>query len=164
METNITTKSTHLAAQPIPFQGTAQDFTLVLACVSPLDFLKEELLRLQGPSIWTVSGSIYVVCRERKIWVPPCGRPGVECERHLRGKILHVLTNLPLCDLCTVNDLGTQSVAVWDVLLGKRWPAKFEETAKGATINQTEGLEQLALEFGKGDALTSSSQMISSIM
>jgi hypothetical protein len=123
----------------IPFQGTAQDFSLVLTSVSSLDFLKEELLRPQGPSVWTVSRSIYVVCCERKIWVPLCGCPSVEYKRYLRGKVLHVLKHLPLCDLCTVNDLGTESVAVWDVLLGKCWPAKFEEMAKGATIDQMEG-------------------------
>jgi hypothetical protein len=133
----------HLVTQLIPFQGTVQDFSLVLTSVSSLDFLKEELLRPQGPSVWTVSRSVYVVCCERKIQVPPCGCPSIECERYLRGKVLHVLKHLPLCDLCMVNDLGAESVAVWDVLLRKCWPAKIEEMVKGAMIDQTEGLEQI---------------------
>ena len=34
-----------------------------------------------------------------------------------------------------------QSLAVWDVLIGECQMAKLEETPKGATINQIEGLE-----------------------
>jgi hypothetical protein len=50
--------------------------------------------------------------------------------------------NPPLYDMCVVNDLGTQSVVVWDIFLRKCQLAKLEETVKGATINQLEGLEQ----------------------
>ena len=49
METKYNCSQLYLATQLIPFDGTAQDFTHVLTCVSSLDLLKEELFRLQRP-------------------------------------------------------------------------------------------------------------------
>jgi hypothetical protein len=63
-EINYNWSQLYLATQLIPFDGTAQDFTHVLASVSSLDLLKEELVRLQRPQVWMVCRGIYVVHRE----------------------------------------------------------------------------------------------------
>jgi hypothetical protein len=46
-EINYNWSQLYLATQLIPFDGTAQDLTHVLACVLSLDLLKEELFGLQ---------------------------------------------------------------------------------------------------------------------
>lgn len=126
--------------QLIPFQRTAQDLCHVLARVPSLNFLEKELLGLQVPSIRAIGGCIYVMRGQRNIWVPWCRGPCIECKRDLGGEVLHVFTDPPLCDLCSLKDLRAQSVSVWNVLLGKPGPAELEQAAKATTLNQLESL------------------------
>jgi hypothetical protein len=63
-EINYNWSQLYLATQLILFDGTVQDFTHVLASVTSLDLLKEELFGLQQPRVWLVRRGVYVVHRE----------------------------------------------------------------------------------------------------
>jgi hypothetical protein len=97
----------------------AQDAPDILACMSSLYLLEYKLLGLQLPRIWVISRCVYVMCGKGDVRVTWPRSPCVEGERDLAGKVLHLLANPSLCDVCTMNDLGAEGFAVQNVTLGK---------------------------------------------